>query len=144
MKLVLADSTGKVGGIVARTTRHSKCDWGPVAKLSGLTIAKLTATLLLTISRCRGALARRDRPGARRRLRVRWSRKTIELFFLKDTGAGRAQLMAVTDGNSVVVSPPTTLVDFVLRDLSKWLRRIAAREEFYLARQSRRRPTGRR
>lgn len=67
---------------------------------------------------------------------VRWSRKTNELFFLKDTGAGRAQLMAVTvtDGNSVVVSPPTTLFDIALRDLPSGYDVSPDGKTFYLAR----------
>jgi serine/threonine protein kinase/dipeptidyl aminopeptidase/acylaminoacyl peptidase len=44
---------------------------------------------------------------------LRWARKTNELFFFKDAGAGRVQLVAVTvtDGDTVVVSPPTSLFD---------------------------------
>jgi serine/threonine-protein kinase len=68
---------------------------------------------------------------------VHWSRKTSELFFLKDTGAGRAQLMAVTvtDGTSVVVSPPTMLFDFALRDLPNGYDVSPDGKTFYLARQ---------
>jgi eukaryotic-like serine/threonine-protein kinase len=67
---------------------------------------------------------------------VRWARKTNELFFFKDAGAGRVQLMAVTvtDGNTVAVSPPTPLFD-ASRDLPGGYDVSPDGKTFYLARQ---------
>jgi hypothetical protein len=67
---------------------------------------------------------------------VRWSRKTNELFFVKDTGTGRGQLMAatVTGGNAVGVSPPTPLFDIALRDLPGGYDVSPDGKTFYLAR----------
>jgi serine/threonine protein kinase len=66
---------------------------------------------------------------------VRWSRKTNELFFLRDAGANRAQLMVVTvtDGNTVVVSPPTPLFEKAIRDVPGGYDVSPDGKTFYLA-----------
>jgi serine/threonine-protein kinase len=66
---------------------------------------------------------------------VRWARKTNELFFFKEAGAGRVELMVVTvsDGNTVVVSPPKLLFD-TLRHVPGGYDVSPDGKTFYLAR----------
>ncbi|MGH9374303.1 MAG: hypothetical protein ACRD15_22535, partial [Vicinamibacterales bacterium] len=69
---------------------------------------------------------------------LRWSRQSSELFFLKDAGGGRGQLMAVTvtNGSAVAVSTPRPLFEVSVRDVSNGYGVSPDGKTFYLARRA--------